>query len=136
MTTTAIDIPAIAGGEKAKKTPFGRAKRYGEAELNELREALEQGTLFYAHGRKVKQLEEAFAAKCGVRFAVACTSGTAAIHAALIAMGLSPGEEVITAPITDIGTVAPILFQGGVPIFADLHPRTYNLRPEAIEAAI
>jgi dTDP-4-amino-4,6-dideoxygalactose transaminase len=53
-----------------------------------------------------------------------------------MAGGISPGDEVITAPITDIGTVLPILWQGGVPIFADLDPRTYNLDPAAVEAFI
>lgn len=127
---------AIEGGEKAKRTPYGREKRYGEEEMEELREALEQGTLFYAQGEKVRRLEAEFAEKNGVPYAIACTSGTAAIHAALIALGVSPGEEVITSPITDMGTLSPILFQGAVPIFADLHPHTYTLLPESVEACI
>jgi dTDP-4-amino-4,6-dideoxygalactose transaminase len=124
---TPPDLPAIAGGTPTKSAPFSKAQRYGDDELQEVREALEQGTLFYVHGRKVKQLEEAFAAQNGVRFAIACSSGTAAIHAALIAAGISPGDEVITTPITDMGTVIPILYQGAVPIFADLDPRTITL---------
>jgi dTDP-4-amino-4,6-dideoxygalactose transaminase len=136
MSDERIDRPAIAGGEPAKRTPYGSERRYGAEELAQLREALEQGTLFYAQGRKVRALEEAFAARQGVRFAVACSSGTAAIHAALIALGIGPGDEVITAPITDMGSVIPILFQGAVPVFADLHPHRYTLAPEAVEAAI
>lgn len=130
------DLPAILGGNRIKNTPFGKERRYGDAELQELREALEQQTLFYVHGQKVRQLEEMFAEKNGVRFAIACNSGTAAIHAALIAGGISPGDEVITAPITDMGTVIPILYQGAIPIFADLDPQTITLSPEAVEAAI
>ena len=67
-TTVVLDVerPAIAGGEPAKRTPFGRAKRYGAEELQELQEALDQGTLFYAQGKKVRQLEAEFAAKNGV----------------------------------------------------------------------
>lgn len=133
---TPYDLPAIAGGTPLKSTPFGRTPRYGDEELQELREALEQGTLFYASGRKVRELEELFAAQNGVRFAVACSSGTAAIHAALIAAGISPGDEVITTPITDMGTAIPILYQGAVPVFADLDPRTVTLSPAAVEAAI
>ena len=131
------DKPAIAGGQPAKTTPFGKAEaRYGEEELRELKEALDQGSLFYARGKKVYQLEEAFAESCGAPHAVACASGTAAIHAALIAAGISPGDEVITSPVTDMGSVIPILYQGAIPVFADLHPRTYALLPEAVEAAI
>lgn len=136
MTATALDTPAVAGGEPAKKTPFGREKRYGEDELQELREALDQGTLFYTQGKKVKQLEADFAQKNGVRFGIACTSGTAGIHAAMIAAGISPGDEVITAPITDMGSLTPILFQGAVPVFADLHPTSYVMTPETVEAVI
>jgi perosamine synthetase len=130
------DLPAIAGGTPLHSEPFGKEARYGEDELQELKEALVQGSLFYAQGSKVRGLEEAFAAKNGVRFAVATSSGTASIHAALIAAGISPGDEVITAPITDMGTAIPILYQGAVPIFADLNPHTMTMSPEAVAAAI
>lgn len=133
---TPADLPAIAGGEPAKCTPFGKEKRYGEEELQQLCEALEQGSLFYAHGNKVKTLEQRFAQMNGVPYAIACSSGTAAIHAALIAVGISPGDEVITSPITDMGSVIPILYQGAVPVFADLHPLSYTLLPESVETRI
>ena len=128
--------PAIAGGTPAKQTAWGMGKRYGEEELQQLKEALDQGTLFYAQGKKVYQLEERFAAKYGAEFAVACTSGTSAIHTALIAAGISPGDEVIVPPITDMGSVVPILYQGAVPVFADLDPQSYALDPNSVEAAI
>ncbi len=135
-TTGSVDLPAIAGGKPAKTTPFTKAKRYGDEEMNQLKEALEQGTLFYAQGKKVKALEAAFAKAVGTKFAVACSSGTAAIHAAMIAAGISPGDEVIVAPITDMGSIVPILFQGAVPVFADLDPHTYNLDPASCAKAI
>jgi dTDP-4-amino-4,6-dideoxygalactose transaminase len=128
--------PAIAGGVKAKQTPYGSAQRYGSAELSELREALEQNSLFYTQGRKVSQLESDYAARLGVRYAVACSSGTAAIHASLIAAGISPGDEVIVSPITDMGTLAPILYQGAIPVFADLTPHGYTLDPADVQARI
>src|SRR4051812_15725320 len=104
-----LDRPAIAGGQPAKTTPYGKVDaRYGEEELRELTEALAQGTLFDSQGKKVLELERAFAESCGVAHAVACSSGTAAIHAALIAAGISPGDEVVTSPITDMGSVIPI----------------------------
>ncbi|MFM7322160.1 MAG: DegT/DnrJ/EryC1/StrS family aminotransferase [Armatimonadota bacterium] len=123
------DLPAGFGGEPAKQTPYGRWERYGVEEIDELAEAVRQQTLFYASGRKVKQLESDFAAKLGARHAIATSSGTASIHAALIAAGISPGDEVIVSPITDMGTVAPILFQGAVPVFADLDPSGHVLDP-------
>src|SRR4051794_6474006 len=118
--TDANDRPAVASGRPVKKTPVGKDKKYGEGEVRHPREAIEQQTLFYDHGKKVKALEAAFAKLNGVRHAVACSSGTAAIHAALIAAGISPGDEVIVPPVTDMGSVVPILFQGAVPVFADL----------------
>jgi dTDP-4-amino-4,6-dideoxygalactose transaminase len=129
-------VPAIEGGSPAIKAPFGSEERYGADELKELQEALAQGTLFYAHGKKVKQLEQDFAKKCGVPYAVACSSGTASIHTAMVAAGISPGDEVITTPITDMGSISPILFQFAIPVFADLHPDSYTLLPESVEAAI
>lgn len=131
-----IDVPAAAGGAPVKQTPFGGRKRYGEEELQQLREALEQGSLFYAYGTKVRALEEQIARRAGVRFAVAASSGTAGIHTALMAAGISPGDEVITSPITDMGTVIPILFQGAVPVFADVDPHSYVMSPGSVEACV
>lgn len=136
MSTIAHERPAIAGGAPAKQSPYGTERRYGEEELAELEDALNQGTLFYAQGKKVRQLEEAFAQQNGVAHAVATSSGTASIHAALIACAISPGDEVIVAPITDMGTIAPILYQGAIPVFADLDPHTYTLDPAAVAALI
>src|SRR5688572_5167691 len=135
-TETNIDLPAIAGGTPVRAAPFRAPNRYGDDELRELREALDQGTLFYAQGRKVKQLEVDFAAMTGAKFAVACGSGTAAIHAAMMAAGVSPGDEVIAPPITDMGSIVPILWQGGVPVFADVDPHTYNLAAREVEQRI
>lgn len=122
--------------QPAKTKPFNKLPRYGEEELAELRQVIEQGTLFYAHGRKVFELERAFADMHQAKHAVACSSGTTAVHIALIAVGVSPGDEVITTPVTDTGTVLPILWQGAVPVFADIDPRTYNLDPASVERCI
>ena len=127
-----LDIPAIAGGQPAKSESFGTEQRYGDDELNEVTEALKQGTLFYASGNKVKQFEAEFCARTGFSHGVSTSSGTAAIHAALAAAGISPGDEVIVPPITDMGTFVPILYQGAVPVFADLDPQTYNLLPASV----
>ncbi|QNK56288.1 DegT/DnrJ/EryC1/StrS aminotransferase family protein [Paenibacillus sp. PAMC21692] len=127
---------AIFGGEKVKKIQFGSGKRFGLDEVAELVEALEQNTLFYHNGNKVKQFLNDFNAIYGVQYSVAASSGTAAIHVALGACGITVGDEVITSPITDQGTLVGILYQNAIPVFADLDPHTYNLDPQSIEASI
>src|SRR4051794_4084143 len=86
MTTATADAPAIAGGKPAKTTPYTKLPRYGEEEMTELREAIAQGTLFYAGGKKVHELEKQFSTLRGTRHGIACSSGTAAIHSATMAI--------------------------------------------------
>jgi perosamine synthetase len=97
-------------------------------------EVLESGML--AQGQKVAQLEEYFARICAVKHAIATTSGTTALHLALLANGIGPGDEVITTPFTFIASVNSILFTGAKPVFVDVHPATFNLDPALIEAAV
>ncbi|WP_068777366.1 DegT/DnrJ/EryC1/StrS aminotransferase family protein [Paenibacillus sp. FJAT-26967] len=127
---------AIHGGSKVKTTAFGTGKRFGFEEVSELVEALNQNTLFYHFGGKVKQFLHDFNEMYGVRYSVAASSGTAAIHVALGAAGITAGDEVITSPITDQGTLIGILYQNAIPVFADLDPHTYNMDPQSIEARI
>ena len=72
------------------------------------------------------------AATYGKKYAVACTSGTAALHIALGAIGVAPGDEVITSTLTDAGCFIGVLYQDAVPIFVDVDPRTYNMTAETI----
>ena len=127
---------ALFGGEKAKKTPFGTGMRFGDEELKQLKEALDQNTLFYWFGNKTKEFTKKFADLYGVEHCVTTSSGTAAIHVALGALGVTAGDEVITSPITDMGSVIGILYQNAIPIFADLDPHTYNLDPKSVEEKI
>ena len=127
---------ALYGGEKVKTTPYGTGKRFGDEELALLKEALDQNTLFYWYGNMTKRLCSKFAEMNGSKYCAAFSSGTASIHVALGAVGVGPGDEVITAPITDMGSVIGILLQNAIPVFADLDPHTYNMTPEAIEAKI
>ncbi|MFB4320832.1 DegT/DnrJ/EryC1/StrS family aminotransferase [Priestia sp. BR_2] len=131
-----MEALAIHGGAPVKTGPFGTGKRFGEEEAAHLLEALEQNTLFYHFGTKVKQFLTDFNAMYGREYSVATSSGTAAIHVALGAAGVSVGDEVITSPITDQGTLIGILYQNAIPVFADLEPYTYNLDPASIEACI
>jgi Predicted pyridoxal phosphate-dependent enzyme apparently involved in regulation of cell wall biogenesis len=131
-----MDKLAIFGGEKAKKTPYGEGKRFGNEELQQLKEALEQDTLFYWYGTKVKAFTTRFAEMYGRKYCVATTSGTAALHVALGTVGVTAGDEVITSPLTDMGTVIGILYQNAIPIFADLDPYSFNMDPKSIEQKI
>lgn len=126
----------VHGGTPTKATPFGTGKRFGLEEAQQLLEALEQNTLFYHFGHKVKQFLHDFNAMYGVRRSVATSSGTAALHVALGAAGVTVGDEVITSPITDQGTLIGILYQNAIPVFADLDPHTYNLDPRSVEQRI
>ncbi len=127
---------AIYGGNKTKTTPYGTGKRFGTEELGLLEEALNQNTLFYWHGNMTKRFVKKFADLYGAKHCVATSSGTASIHVALGALGVGPGDEVITSPITDMGSVIGILYQNAIPVFADLDPNSYNMDPKSIEAKI
>jgi perosamine synthetase len=108
----------------------------GEHELALLAEAIHSGTLTSTKGNFVKTLEKRFAALLGARHAHACSSGTAAIHTAVAALDPEPGDEIVTSPITDMGALTPILYQGAIPVFADVGPRTYNLTAATIEPCL
>jgi len=127
---------ALYGGTPTKTTPYGKGKRFGKEELANLEEALEQNTLFYWFGNMTKRFCKKFADLYGAKYCVATSSGTASIHVALGAVGVGPGDEVITSPITDMGSVIGILYQNAVPVFADLDPHTYNMDPKSVEAKI
>lgn len=114
--------------------PPGR-KPFGPEELRNVFEALKSQNLFGVDGTMVPRFEKEFAVAYGVPHAIASTSGTAAIHVALGALDLEPGDEIITAPITDLGTIIPILYQGGIPVFADVDA-TYNMDPADVERKI
>ena len=127
---------ALYGGKPTKTEPFGTGRRFGKPELDNLAEALEQDTLFYWYGNMTRRLTEKFASMVGSRHCVATSSGTASIHVALGACGVGPGDEVITSPITDMGSVIGILYQNAIPVFADLDPHTYNMDPASVKAKI
>jgi dTDP-4-amino-4,6-dideoxygalactose transaminase len=84
----------------------------------------------------VAAFEERFAAEVGARYAVAVSSGTAALHAAVFAAGIGPGDEVVTTPLTFAATANCVLYQGGRPVFADVDPETLNLDPGEVERLV
>ena len=120
---------------KPGQAGWGR-KPFDQEELKLLREALISQNLCCIDGRMVPAFERRLREGAyDVPYAVASTSGTAAIHLALGALDLEPGDEVITAPITDLGTIIPILSQGCIPVFADIDD-TFNIDPADVERKI
>ena len=87
-------------------------------------------------GKEVAAFEEEFADFCRVKHGIAVNSGTSALHLALLAAGVGPGDEVITVPFTFVATVAAIVYTGAMPVFVDIDPVTYTMDPKQIEAAL
>jgi perosamine synthetase len=132
------DQLAINGGPRAISADLpsflsAAGRTFGPEEEALVIAALRSGCLSRNGGTMVKGLERDFAEALGVTHAVACSSGTACIHLALAALDLEPGDEVIVPPITDIGTILPILWQNAIPVFADVDPLTMVLDPAEVE---
>lgn len=87
-------------------------------------------------GPNVTAFEQETATYLGAPYAVACASGTDALHLAILAAGIGPGDEVITSPFTFIATAEAICYAGATPVFVDIDPQTFNIDPALIEAAI
>ena len=87
-------------------------------------------------GGEVLAFEEEFARYCGAKDCIAVNSGTSALHLALLAAGVGPGDEVITVPFTFVASVAAILYTGARPVLVDIDPCSFNMDPAAIEARI
>ena len=87
-------------------------------------------------GSEVAKFEEEFAAFSGAEIGIAVNTGTSALHLALLAADIGPGDEVITVPHTFVATVAAVRYTGATPVFVDIDPVTFNMNPELVEAAI
>lgn len=111
-------------------------RNLGREEIAAVTAAITSGTLTSTKGQFVRTLEQRFAQMLGVKHAYACSSGTAAVHCAIAAIDPNPGDEIITTPITDMGALSPILYQGAIPVFADVDPMTCNVTAESIAPCI
>lgn len=122
--------PPIAMTLPSDQDASGRT--LGEEEIAALTCVIKSGHLWTNRGSAGKAMEETFAKMMGVAHAYAVTSGTAAVHAAIAAVNPEPGDEIVTTSITDMGALAPILYQGAIPVFADVDPHTYNVTAATI----
>jgi perosamine synthetase len=137
---------AIDGGQPIRSDPWPRRTHVDFKEFAEVMEVITSASrnpekLWRTGGPKVKEFEESFSAFHGLKYGVSSSTGTAAVHLPILSLTgieqrLEPGSEVITSPITDPGTVMPIILHNLVPIFADVDPLTLNITPESVEACI
>lgn len=112
----------------------GRHVAEREAYLKVIGDVIDSGEL--AGGRYVENFERDFATYCGVAYAVGVGSGTEALWLTLLAMGIGPGDEVITVPMSFVATVEAICLTGAKPVFVDIDPHTYTLDPSALHGAL
>ncbi len=126
---------AILGGAPVRKTllPYGR-QTVNESDIAAVVETLRSDWL--TTGPKVEEFEEVFAAAVGAKFAVSFNSGTSALHAAVFAAGLGPGDEAVTTPMTFCATANCVLYQRARPVFADVSGDTLNLDPVEAEGKV
>lgn len=133
MLSTRTPDRTSAALSEIMKIPMARPL-FDETTRQSILEVLDSGRL--AQGLRVLEFEERFAEWAEVPFAVAVSSGTAALLLALMALEIGPGDEVITTPFTFAATANTILFLGARPVFADIQPSTLNLDPEEVERRI
>lgn len=128
-------ILGIHGGKPVRETylPYGQ-QQIDEYDIQAVVDVLKGD--FLTTGPMVQQFEEAIAKYVGAKYAVSFSNGTAALHAACYAAGITEGDEVITTPMTFVASANCILYQGGQPVFADIDNETYNISPKSIEEMI
>ena len=124
---------AIHGGTPVRTQPFGATHDFGEDDIAAVSEVLRTGKI--GKGSRVAQFESEFAAKHGVKHAVAVNSGTSAMHVCVAAINPDPGDEIIVSPWTSGGSLIGTLLHNCVPIFADIDDN-YTLDPQDVEAKI
>ena len=122
MTTEKL---AIHGGAPVRTKPFGSRHSFGDPEKEQLMEVMDNAHTMWTSKYKTQEFEDGFARRHGVGYAVATDSGTGSLHAAVAAVNPEPGDEIITAPATDIGSVLGIVLQNAIPVFSDWRPGAY-----------
>lgn len=130
-----MNKPAIAGGTPVRDTKLFYGHQYiDEADVKAVTEVLTSDYL--TCGPKVTELEKRLCELTGAKYAVVCSNGTAALHIAAMAAGVSEGDELITTPITFAASANCGLYCGAKPVFADINPNTYNIDPKSVKDKI
>jgi len=145
MESNTHSKPAILGGTPTLSEPLPSIHNIGEEEIAEVVCVLKEGPLSgflasankgFLGGKNVLQLENDFANKFGVKYAVSFNSATTALHGTIIALGIGPGDEVIVPPYTMSASASAILANGAVPIFADIDSKTFCIDPKSVRECI
>ncbi|MEF7658529.1 UDP-4-amino-4,6-dideoxy-N-acetyl-beta-L-altrosamine transaminase [Bacillus thuringiensis] len=128
-------ILGMHGGKPVRETylPYGQ-QQIDESDIQAVVDVLKGD--FLTTGPMIQQFEKAIAKYAGAKYAVSFSNGTAALHAACYAAGITEGDEVITTPMTFVASANCVLYQGGKPVFADIDYETYNISPKSIEEKI
>jgi perosamine synthetase len=133
----AANALALSGGTaRVDRTMHVRWPVLGPSDRTAVLRVLDRGVLSGPFAPEVRALEHEFAKYCGAKYALATNSGTAALHVALAAAQVGPGDEVITPAFSFVATAMAILHQNAIPVFVDIEPRTFGMDPAKIEAAI
>jgi len=127
---------AINRGNPVRVKPFPKWPIFTEKDKKDLIAVLDDGRLTAITGPKVKEFEDKYASIFESKYALATCNGVAAIHLALAALNVGPGDEVIVPAHTFIGTAIPVLMQNAIPVFVDIDAETFNINPAKIEEAI
>ena len=136
---------ALFGGQKIRTESFPKHPVIGIEEKNAILKVLESGNLStfraetgsnFLGGLKIKEFEKDFANFIGTQFAVSFNSATSALHAAVVSLGIQPGEEVIVPPYTFTSTATSVLMHNAIPVFADVQPDIFCIDPKSIEERI
>lgn len=137
-----MDELALFGGQPVKQTPLPWVSTMGDEETNAVLEVMNSGSLSafigsygeaFFGGNKVKELESAFADTFKMRFGISVNSATTALHTAISACEIGPGDEVLVTPYSMAATATAILMNNAIPVFVDICEDTFNLNPNEIE---
>jgi len=136
---------ALLGGGKIREKPFPKHPIIGIEEKNQIMDVLNSGNLStfiasagenFLGGIKIREFEKKFAERIGTKYAVAFNSATSALHAAVVAVGVKPGEEVIVPPYTFTSTATSVLMHNAIPVFSDVKNDTYCIDPSKLEDSL
>ncbi len=131
-----MNLPAIEGGTPVREKPLEAWPVFTDEEKELVLKVLNEGRISSTAGTITRTFEAEFSRFIGSKYAVAVFNGTASLHTALAAIGVGPGDEVITTPFSFVASATSILHQNAIPIFGDIEMEHYNLDPESVRERI